>query len=99
MKVELISYSKAADAFNAIATNNSIGDLVAYSARVSNPSNQMNTATNGKLLAYLLKHKNFSPFEMVSMCLDRNNQRHSTTDAAPQVVLIPRVQSAIRQPC
>tara|TARA_B110000858_G_scaffold82970_1_gene96144 strand:- start:275 stop:937 length:663 start_codon:yes stop_codon:yes gene_type:complete len=75
MKVELISYSKAADAFNATATNNSIGDLVAYSARVSNPSNQMNTATNAKLLAYLLKHKHFSPFEMVSMCLEIETTR------------------------
>ena len=46
MKVELISYSKAADAFNHTFTNNSISDLVAHCARVSNPANQMNQSTN-----------------------------------------------------
>lgn len=45
----------------------SADEFIAYAARVSNPSNQMNTATSGKLLAYLIKHKHWSPFEMASM--------------------------------
>jgi len=52
-----------------------MGDLVAYCARVSNPANQMNTETNAKLLAYLLKHKHFSPFEMVNVCLEIETTR------------------------
>ena len=44
-------------------------NLVAYMARVSNPSNQHNKDTAPKLIKYLIKHKHWSPFEMVSMCL------------------------------
>ena len=44
-------------------------NLVAYMARVSNPSNQHNSETAPKLIRYLIKHKHWSPFEMVSMCL------------------------------
>ena len=44
-------------------------NLVAYMARVSNPSNQNNTTTAPKLIRYLIKHKHWSPFEMVSMCV------------------------------
>jgi thymidylate synthase (FAD) len=47
--------------------------LMAYCARVSNPSNQMNTETAPKLLAYLIKHKHWSPMEMVSMCVERDS--------------------------
>ena len=50
-------------------------DLVAYCARVSNPSNQMNTETAPKLLKYLIKHKHWSPFEMVSMTLEIKTSR------------------------
>lgn len=42
-------------------------ELIVYIARVSNPSNQMNTSTSGKLLKYLIDHKHWSPFEHVSM--------------------------------
>ncbi|NBO98642.1 MAG: FAD-dependent thymidylate synthase [Proteobacteria bacterium] len=42
-------------------------DLISYIARVSNPSNQMNTETAPRLLAYLIKHKHWSPFEQVSL--------------------------------
>ena len=45
-------------------------NLVAYMARVSNPSNQTNTITAPKLIRYLIKHKHWSPFEMVSMCVE-----------------------------
>ena len=44
-------------------------NLIAYMARVSNPANQNNTETSARLIKYLLKHKHFSPFEMVSMCV------------------------------
>ena len=50
-------------------------DLVAYMARVSNPTNQNNTHTAPKLIKYLIKHKHWSPFEMVSMCIKINTTR------------------------
>lgn len=50
-------------------------DLVAYCARVSNPSNQMNVETAPKLLAFLIKHKHWSPFEMVDMTLEIKTSR------------------------
>ena len=50
-------------------------NLVAYMARVSNPSNQDNKITAPKLIRYLIKHKHWSPFEMVSMCVEINTTR------------------------
>ena len=50
-------------------------DLIAYCARVSNPSNQMNTETAPKLIAFLIKHKHWSPFEMVDMTLEIKTSR------------------------
>ena len=47
-------------------------NLVAYMARVSNPKNQNNTSTAPKLIKYLINHKHWSPFEMVSMCIKIN---------------------------
>ena len=52
-----------------------IQDLVAYCARVSNPSNQANTKTTTKLLEYLIKHKHWSPFEMASACIEIETTR------------------------
>ena len=57
-------------------------DLVAYMARVSNPSNQYNSATAPKLIKYLIKHKHWSPFEMVSMCI----KVHTTRSIAAQIL-------------
>ena len=57
-------------------------DLIAFVARVSNPSNQMNTETSEKLLKYLAKHKHWSPFEMVSMCMEIE----TTRDIARQIL-------------
>lgn len=54
---------------------NSAEEFIAYAARVSNPSNQMNTLTAPKLLAYLVKHKHWSPFEMVSVTMEINTTR------------------------
>lgn len=57
-------------------------DVIAYCARVSNPSNQANKKTAPKLLSYLKKHKHWSPFEMASMCVEIE----TTRDIAHQVV-------------
>ena len=79
MKVQLISYSKGHGSMGGIKE---LKDLIAYSARVSNPSNQMNTETNDKLLDYLIKHKHWSPFEMASACLEIE----TTRDIARQIL-------------
>lgn len=50
-------------------------DLVAYMARVSNPANQDNKNTAPKLINYLIKHQHWSPFEMVSMCVEISTTR------------------------
>jgi len=50
-------------------------DLIAYMARVSNPTNQNNTTTAPKLIRYLIKHNHWSPFEMVNMCVEINTTR------------------------
>jgi thymidylate synthase (FAD) len=57
-------------------------DLVAYCARVSNPENQNNKLTNKKLVKYLMKHKHWSPLEMVSVCLEVE----TTRDIARQIL-------------
>ena len=50
-------------------------ELVAYMARVSNPNNQNNTETSARLIKYLIKHKHWSPFEMVNMCVEIKTTR------------------------
>ena len=57
-------------------------EIVCYCARVSNPTNQMNTSTNAKLAKYLMKNSHWSPFEMVSVCLEIN----TTRDIARQIL-------------
>ncbi len=59
-----------------------IEEKVAYCARVSNPENQHNHETAGKLLKYLLKHKHFSPFEMANVCMEIE----TTRDIARQIL-------------
>ena len=79
MQVRLISYSQTPEN---IHVGNDIQELVAYCARVSNPSNQNNTATSQKLLRYLAREKHWSPFEMVSACLEIE----TTRDIARQIL-------------
>jgi thymidylate synthase (FAD) len=79
MEVRLISYSQTADT---IEVGASIQDLVAYCARVSNPDNQENNETSEKLLKYLIREKHWSPFEMVSICLEVT----TTRDIARQIL-------------
>ena len=81
MKVNLISYSKPAEDFKDNNLEN-IQDLIAFCARVSNPSNQMNKETSEKLIKYLIKHQHWSPLEMVSACLEIQ----TTRDIAHQIV-------------
>ena len=68
MTVKLISYSKG-------EKDESLQDIIAYTARVSNPSNQDNTETSERLLRYLIREKHWSPFEMVSACLEVTTTR------------------------
>ncbi len=78
--VKLVSYSKPTDEFDNKVED--VQDLIAFCARVSNPSNQMNKETNEKLIKYLIKHQHWSPLEMVSACLEIN----TTRDIAHQIV-------------
>jgi len=77
MKIELISYSQPESHFAENMT-----ELVAFCARVSNPSNQGNKDTSEKLIRYLIKNQHWSPLEMVSMCLEIE----TTRDIARQIL-------------
>jgi len=81
MNVRLLSYSQPTEEFQDLG----IGDaqeLIAYCARVSNPSNQLNTDTSEKLIRYLVKHQHWSPLEMVSACIEIT----TTRDIARQIL-------------
>ena len=80
MNVNLISYSKSDGSY--IIDSASATELVAFCARVSNPDNQMNSETSEKLIKYLMKHKHWSPLEMVSVCLEIE----TTRDIARQIL-------------
>jgi thymidylate synthase (FAD) len=76
MKVRLVSYSQIdKDSEHDIEQLRTAQDLVAYCARVSNPNNQSNTETTEKLIKYLIKHKHWSPLEMVSACIEIETTR------------------------
>ena len=77
MKVKLVSYSKPV-----LEGLDTPTDLVAYCARVSNPSNQLNSETAEKLIKYLVKHQHWSPLEMATMCLEIE----TTRDIARQIL-------------
>ena len=81
MKVKLISYSQASSEMLESGIDNA-QELVAFCARVSNPSNQFNTDTSEKLIKYLIKHQHWSPLEMVSACLEIE----TTRDIARQIL-------------
>ena len=81
MNVKLLSYSQPTAEF----ASQGIADaqeLIAYCARVSNPSNQLNTDTSEKLIRYLIKHQHWSPLEMVSACMEIT----TTRDIARQIL-------------
>ena len=77
MKVELLSYTQPAQYFAENMT-----ELIAFCARVSNPSNQANHQTSEKLIRYLIKHQHWSPLEMVNICLEIE----TTRDIARQIL-------------
>ena len=81
MNVKLVSYSQPSQEFSDDGVVNA-QELIAFCARVSNPSNQMNKETSEKLIKYLIKHAHWSPLEMVSACLEID----TTRDIAHQIV-------------
>ena len=81
MNVKLLSYSQPADEFRDMGVDDA-QELIAYCARVSNPSNQLNTETSEKLIRYLVKHAHWSPLEMVSACVEIT----TTRDIARQIL-------------
>jgi thymidylate synthase (FAD) len=81
MNVQLLSYSQPTQEFADMGITDA-QELIAYCARVSNPSNQLNTDTSEKLIKYLIKHQHWSPLEMVSACLEIT----TTRDIARQIL-------------
>jgi thymidylate synthase (FAD) len=81
MDVRLLSYSQPTEQFADVGIDDA-QELIAYCARVSNPSNQLNTETSEKLIRYLVKHAHWSPLEMVSACVEIT----TTRDIARQIL-------------
>jgi len=84
MKVSLVSFSQASPEFltDHDLAEADVQDLIAFCARVSNPSGQLNMETSAKLIKYLIKHKHWSPLEMVSACMEIE----TTRDIARQIL-------------
>ena len=81
MDVRLLSYSQPTQEFADLGIADA-QELIAYCARVSNPTNQLNTDTSEKLIRYLIKHQHWSPLEMVSACCEIT----TTRDIARQIL-------------
>ena len=81
MNVKLVSYSQPTSEFADLGVSDA-QELIAYCARVSNPSNQLNTETSEKLIRYLVRHQHWSPLEMVSVCMEIT----TTRDIARQIL-------------
>ena len=81
MNVKLLSHSQPTPEFAELGIHDA-QELIAYCARVSNPSNQLNTETSEKLIRYLVRHQHWSPLEMVSACLEIT----TTRDIARQIL-------------
>jgi thymidylate synthase (FAD) len=81
LAARLVSYTKPTDDFLEEGLEN-VQDLIAFCARVSNPSAQINSATSEKLIKYLIKHQHWSPLEMVNAVLEIE----TTRDIAHQIV-------------
>lgn len=80
MNVRLVSFT--VPAIDELPLDSDVLDLIAYCARVSNPSNQLNTGTSDKLIEYLIKHKHWSPFEMADVTMEIE----TTRDIARQIL-------------
>ena len=81
MDVKLVSYSQPTVEFRDLGLTDA-QELIAYCARVSNPSNQLNSETSEKLIRYLVRHAHWSPLEMVSACVEIT----TTRDIARQIL-------------
>jgi thymidylate synthase (FAD) len=81
MNVKLVSYSQPTEDFRAQGIDDA-QELIAFCARVSNPSNQFNNETSEKLIRYLVRHQHWSPLEMVSACMEIT----TTRDIARQIL-------------
>jgi len=81
LNVRLVSYSQPTEEFRQEGIFD-VQDLVAFCARVSNPSNQFNSETSERLISYLVKHKHWSPLEMASACVEIT----TTRDIARQIL-------------
>ena len=81
MDVKLVSYSQPTVEFRDLGLADA-QELIAYCARVSNPSNQLNSETSEKLIRYLVRHAHWSPLEMVSACVEIT----TTRDIARQIL-------------
>lgn len=81
MHVKLLSYSQPTSDFASLGITDA-QELIAFCARVSNPSNQFNHDTSSKLIRYLIKHQHWSPLEMVSACMEIT----TTRDIARQIL-------------
>jgi len=79
--VRLVCYSKATDDFEAEGLTD-LQELIAFCAKVSNPTAQINMETSERLIKYLIKHQHWSPLEMVNATLEID----TTRDIAHQVV-------------
>ena len=81
MHVRLLSFSQPTEEFASMGIEDA-QELIAYCARVSNPSNQLNTETSAKLIQYLIRHQHWSSLEMVSACIEIT----TTRDIARQIL-------------
>ena len=81
MNVQLVSYSQPTEDFRTQGIDDA-QELIAFCARVSNPSNQFNNETSEKLIRYLVRHQHWSPLEMVSACMEIT----TTRDIARQIL-------------
>ena len=81
MNVKLVSYSQPTEEFRTQGIDDA-QELIAFCARVSNPTNQFNNETSEKLIRYLVRHQHWSPLEMVSACMEIT----TTRDIARQIL-------------
>ncbi len=81
MKVKLVSYTQPTEEWKQEGLEN-VQDLIAFCAKVSNPSSQINKETSERLIKYLIKHQHWSPLEMANAVMEIE----TTRDIAHQIV-------------
>jgi thymidylate synthase (FAD) len=81
MNVRLVSYTTPTEEFKNEGLEN-VQDLIAFCAKVSNPTSQVNKETSERLIKYLIKHQHWSPLEMANAVMEIE----TTRDIAHQIV-------------